>query len=174
MRAIIINAIFIGAVLVVSNLLFSDTMLNWFMSPEQGMVAIRVAILVGLAALLALTALYDNRAVRAVWGMAATMLAWMAYRHFLDDAAYIFDAVYLALASVCFAIASLQTTEETAAQPFVVPMATRMYTAFRKRASLAYAGSRGLLNQNSTLAVINWQNMQDGRHHLSSRRPVNV
>lgn len=170
MRAIIVNAMFIGAVLVVSNLLFPNNMLNWFMSPEQGMLVVRVIVLAGLATLLALTALYDNRGIRAVWGAASVMLAWMAYQHFLNDAAFVFDSAYLALASVCFAIASLQTTQETAAQPFVIPLASRTYAGLRNRVGLAYAGSRGLLNQNSTLTVINWQNMQDNRHHLSSRQ----
>lgn len=156
----------IGVSLVIGHWLLPDSLVMWFASQDAGMAFGRWLILLGLAVMATVRLYYDNRLVRTVWLLPGVGLVGLSYLYFMNNPAFVFDALYMALAGFCFLVAAIQTTQES-----VWPVAPLVYAWLHRfiMASVVESGlavRRILLSTNGTQILIRRRDIQQAGHRL--------
>ena len=104
---VLYGTIMIGLVLLASPHLLPESVVVWFADEQTAMQAWRLAIVSGLLALIVVYAHFHNAYLKLVWGVVAVGLGWSGGIYFLDNPAYVFDALLMLGASATFGIHAL-------------------------------------------------------------------
>jgi hypothetical protein len=103
-----LGVLLMGVTLIVGQYFFPDYTIMWFASPDLHFALWRQVLVVGLGLNFITKTYYDNPYLHAFWAALALGLVWGGAGCFLDHPAYMFDALLMLGAGVCFAIEALQ------------------------------------------------------------------